>query len=165
MFTKGYIIICTTTTKFTIQKQGHNLLTQAKIISDPQTNHLPRHQILPQNLTLPPELINTIKEIFINKNTLPIFHPGTYQVNTLGIIGICIFIIFAIGLITGIKLCCCPQADICKMCHNWCKDKENPTSTQQEMKTMKRRPKEYKAIKYSAQNQMTSLQPDFDHTQ
>ena len=36
---------------------------------------------------------------------------------------------------------------------------------QQEMKTMKRHPKKYKTIKYSAQNQQTTLQPDFDHTQ
>ena len=46
----------------------------------------------------------------------------------------------------------------------WCKNKEITTPTQQEMKTMERRPKEYKATKFSAQNQMTTLQPDFDHT-
>merc|ERR1711954_256306 len=74
---------------FSLQQHGHNLLTQAKVISDPLTTHLPRHQITPQNLTLPPELINTITEMFINKDTLPIFHPGTYKPNTLGIIVIC----------------------------------------------------------------------------
>merc|ERR1711954_490830 len=78
---------------FSIQQHGHNLLTQAKIISDPLTNHLPRHQIIPQNLTLPPELVNTIKEMFINKNLLPIFYPGTYKPNTLGIIAICVIIV------------------------------------------------------------------------
>ena len=90
---------------FLVQRQGHNLLTQAKIISNPQTNHLPRHQIIPKKLKLPPDLNNTMEEIFINKNTIPIFHPGTYQVSTLGIITICVFAIFAIGLIIGIKIC------------------------------------------------------------
>ena len=150
---------------FSLQQHGHNLLTQAKIISNPLTTHLPRHQIIPQNLTLPPELINTIKEMFINKNTLPIFHPGTYKPNTLGIIAICVIIVLVIGLITGFKLCCCPQTDILKLCCNWKKTQEITTPKQQEMKTMERRPKKYKTIKYSAQNQQTTLQPDFDHTQ
>merc|ERR1712112_744234 len=61
---------------FSLQPHGQNLLKQAKIISDPLTTHLPRHQILPQNLTLPPDWMNTINEMFINKN---IFHPGTYK--------------------------------------------------------------------------------------
>ena len=38
-------------------------------------------------------------------------------------------------------------------------------SKQTEMKTMKRQPKQYKAIRYSARNQQTTLQPDFDTTQ
>jgi len=50
------------------------------------------------------------------------------------------------------------------MCQTWCKVTEDPTPPQQEMKTMKTHPKQYKAIKYNAQPQMTSLQPDFDHT-
>ena len=36
---------------------------------------------------------------------------------------------------------------------------------QTEMKTMKRQPKQYKNIRYSARNQQTTLQPDFDTTQ
>merc|ERR1711954_334931 len=162
---------------FLLQQHGHNLLTQAKIISDPLTNHLPRHQIIPQNLTLPPELVNTIKEMFINKDTLPIFYPGTYKPNTLGIIVICLAIVLIIGLITGLKLCCCPNIDIIQLCCKWKKPHKisNPKqqemktmrtqSKQTEMKTMKRQPKQYKNIKYSACNQQTTLQPDFDTTQ
>merc|ERR1711954_504016 len=88
---------------FSLQQHGHNLLTQAKIISDPLTTHLPRHQITPQNLTLPPDLMNKITEMFISKDTLPFFHPGTYKPNTLGIIGICLIIVLIIGIFTGIK--------------------------------------------------------------
>ena len=69
------------------------------------------------------------------------------------------------GLITGFKLCCCPQTDILKLCCNWKKTQEITTPKQQEMKTMERRPKKYKAIKYSAQKQLKTVQPDFDHTQ
>merc|ERR1711954_245071 len=85
---------------FSLQQHGHNLLTQAKMISDPLTTHLPRHQIIPQNSTLPPELVNTITEMFINKDTLPIFHPETYKLNTLGILAICLVIVIIIGLTT-----------------------------------------------------------------
>ena len=162
---------------FSLQQHGHNLLTQAKVISDPLTTHLPRHQITPQNLTLPPELMNTITEMFINKDTLPIFHPGTYKPNTLGIIVICLAIVVIIGLITGFKLCCCPNTDIIQLCCKWKKPREisnqkqqemktmRKQPKQQEMKTMKRQPKQYKTIRYSAQNQQTTLQPDFDTTQ
>ena len=103
--------------------------------------------------------------MFINKDTLPIFHPGTYKPNTLGIIAICLTIVVIIGLITGFKICCCPHTDILKLCCSWKKTQEIATPKQQEMKTMKRHPKKYKTIKYSAQNQQTTLQPDFDHTQ
>merc|ERR1711954_301186 len=162
---------------FSLQQHGHNLLTQAKVISDPLTTHLPRHQITPQNLTLPPELMNTITEMFINKDTLPIFHPGTCKPNTLGIIAICLTIVIIIGLITGFKICCCPHMDILKLCCSWKRSQEisNPKQQEmktmkkqpkkQEMKTMKKQPKQYKTIKYSAQNQQTTSQPDFDHTQ
>ena len=68
------------------------------------------------------------------------------------------------GLITGFKLCCCPQTDILKLSCNWKKTQEITTPKQQEMKTMERRPKNYKTIKYSEQNQHTTSQPDFDHT-
>ena len=162
---------------FSLQPHGQNLLKQAKIISDPLTTHLPRHQISPQNLTLPPDLMNTINEMFINKNTLPIFHPGTYKPNALGIIVICLAIVLIIGLITGLKLCCCPNIDITQLCCKWKKPQQisNPKqqemktmrtqSKQTEMKTMKRQPKQYKNIRYSARNQQTTLQPDFDTTQ
>ena len=121
--------------------------------------------------------MNTITEMFINKDTLPIFHPGTYKPNTLGIIAICLTIVVIIGLITGFKICCCPHTDILKLCCKWKKTREISNKNQQEMKTMKRhpkqqemktmkkQPKQYQTIKYSAQNQQTTLQPDFDHTQ
>merc|ERR1712081_41712 len=161
---------------FSLQLHGQNLLKQAKIISDTLTTHLPRHQISPQNLTLPPDLMNTITEMFINKDTLPIFHPGTYKLNTLGIIGICLIIVLIIGIFTGIKICCCPHMDITQLCCKWKQTQQISNPKQQEksrkkkkkkseMKTMKRPPKHYKDIKYSARNQQTTLQPDFDTTQ
>merc|ERR1711954_23286 len=104
---------------FSFQQHGHILLTQAKVISNPLTTHLPRHQITPQNLTLPPELMNTVTEMFINKDTLPIFHQGTYKPKTLGIIVICVAIVVIIRLITGFKLCCCPNTDIIRLCCKW----------------------------------------------
>merc|ERR1711954_519350 len=123
---------------FSLQQHGHNLLTQTKVISNPLTTHLPRHQIIPQNLTLPPELINTIKEMFINKDTLPIFHPVTYKPKTLGIIAIRFIIVLVISLNTGFKLYCCPHTDILKLCCNWRKTHEITTPKQQEIKTMER---------------------------
>merc|ERR1711873_272513 len=115
--------------------------TCKKIISDPFTTHLPRHQISPQNLTLPPDLMNTITEMFINKDTLPIFHPGTYKLNTLGIIGICLIIVLIIGIFTGIKICCCPQMDITQLCCKW--KKTQPSSTpKQQGKARKTQPKQ-----------------------
>ena len=121
--------------------------------------------------------MDTITEMFINKDTLPIFHPGTYKPNTLGIIVICLAIVVIIGLIAGFKLCCCPNTDIIQLCCKWKKPREisnkkqqemktmRKQPKQQEMKTMKRQPKQYKTIRYSAQNQQTSLKPDFDTTQ
>ena len=151
---------------FFVQKQGHNLfLTQANIISDPHTNHLPRHQIIPKNLTLPPELVNTMKEIFINKNTIPIFHPGTYKVNTLGVIPIYVLAIFVIRLIIGIKVCCCPQTDICQGFKSLCKCTAKPTPVQQDKKTTTSSPKKYRTVKYHAQNQKVHLPPAFEETQ
>merc|ERR1711954_449861 len=129
---------------FSIQQHGHNLLTQDKVIFNPLTTHLPRHQIILQNLTLPPELINTIKEMFMNKDTLPIFHPGTYKPNTLGIIAICLIVVIIIGLITGFKICCCPHMDILKLCCSWKRSQEISNPKQQEMKTMKKQPKKKK---------------------
>ena len=127
-------------------------LTHIQIIS---------HQIIPKNLTLPPELVNTMKEIFINKNTIPIFHPGTYKVNTLGVIAICVLAIFVIRLIIGIKVCCCPQTDICQGFKSLCKCTANPTPVQQDKKTTTSSPKKYRTVKYHAQNQMVHLPPAF----
>merc|ERR1711954_423706 len=127
---------------FSLQPYGQNLLKHAKIISDPFTTHLPRHKIIPQNLTLPPELMNTITEIFINKDTLPIFHPGIYKPNTLGIIAICFIIVIIIRLITGFKIYCCPHTVILKLCCKWKKTREISNPKQQEMKTMKKQPKQ-----------------------
>merc|ERR1711954_310399 len=116
---------------------GQNLLKHAQIISDPLTTHLPRHQISPQNLTLPHDLMNTITEMFINKDTLSIFHPGTYKLNALGIIGICLTIVLIIGLFTGLKLCCCPNIDITQLCCKWKKPQQISNPKHQDRNTMK----------------------------
>merc|ERR1711954_396902 len=93
----------------------------------------------------PPDLMNTINEIFINKNTLPIFHPGTYKPNTLGIIGICLAIVIIIGLIAGLKICCCPNIDITQLCCQCKKPQEISKPKRQEMKTMGTQPKQEQA--------------------
>merc|ERR1711954_480861 len=148
---------------FSLHPHGQNLLKQAKIISDPLTTHLPRHQISPQNLTLPPDLMNTITEMFINKDTLPNFHPGTYKPNALGIIGICLAIVLIIGLFTGLKLCCCPSIDITQLCCKWKKPQQISNPKQQDRNTMKTQSKQTE-MKTNANTQTNKNTDKHTHT-